>query len=151
MLTKEQETDTEVRKEDQDHINEFGALNARLHENRAEKDVMTKRLEELDDASAELMMCGGGDDDEDDEFMGGGGGGGGGVSLLLGDAFIQVSENEATEYCETEVDKIQKVVDGLNTETTEITERQKELKKRLYGRFGASINLEESGPPNTGH
>ena len=151
MLTKEQETDTEVRKEDQDHINEFGALNARLQENRAEKDVMTKRLEELDDASAELMMCGGGDDDEDDEFMGGGGGGGGGVSLLLGDAFIQVSENEATEYCETEVDKIQKVVDGLNTETTEITERQKELKKRLYGRFGASINLEESGPPNTGH
>ena len=32
ILNKEEENDAEVRREDQDQINEFGQLNARLHE-----------------------------------------------------------------------------------------------------------------------
>jgi hypothetical protein len=32
ILSKEEESDAEVRREDQDRINEFGRLNARLHE-----------------------------------------------------------------------------------------------------------------------
>lgn len=32
ILAKEEENDAEVRREDQDKINEFGQLNARLHE-----------------------------------------------------------------------------------------------------------------------
>ena len=32
ILAKEEENDAEVRREDQDQINEFGMLNARLHE-----------------------------------------------------------------------------------------------------------------------
>ena len=36
ILAKEEESDAEVRREDQDRINEFGGLNARLYEVRAE-------------------------------------------------------------------------------------------------------------------
>ena len=36
ILAKEEENDAEVRREDQDRINEFGQLNARLHEVRGE-------------------------------------------------------------------------------------------------------------------
>ena len=36
ILTKEEENDAEVRREDQDQINEFGRLNARLYEVRSE-------------------------------------------------------------------------------------------------------------------
>lgn len=36
ILSKEEENDAEVRREDQDQINEFGRLNARLHEVRDE-------------------------------------------------------------------------------------------------------------------
>jgi prefoldin subunit 4 len=37
MLKPEEETEVEVRREDQDNINLFGRLNARLHEVRDEK------------------------------------------------------------------------------------------------------------------
>ena len=36
ILAKEEENDAEVRREDQDKINEFGSLNARLHEVKSE-------------------------------------------------------------------------------------------------------------------
>ena len=37
ILEREEENDAEVRREDQEHINRFGRLNARLHELRDEK------------------------------------------------------------------------------------------------------------------
>ncbi|GMI29820.1 hypothetical protein TrRE_jg3398, partial [Triparma retinervis] len=89
MLRKEDEVDVSVRPHDQSNINEFGRLNARLHEATAEKDSLNQRLEHLDDASTELMM-----------------GSGTKVSLLLGDAFITVTEEDASEFCEEQVDKV---------------------------------------------
>ena len=38
ILAKEEENDAEVRREDQDQINEFGRLNARLYEVKSEVD-----------------------------------------------------------------------------------------------------------------
>ncbi len=130
MLTKEQEVDVEVTSHDQSNINEFGRLNARLHEARGEHEAYKARLEKLDDACTELMMGGGTD-----------------VHILLGDAFILASEEDATKYCEGQVEKFQTLVDDLKGEQETIVARQKELKKELYGRFGSSINLEEEGPP----
>jgi len=128
MLTAQQEVDVEVTPADQMNINEFGRLNARMYEARAESASYKARLEKLDDASTELMMCSGDD-----------------VSLLLGDAFLLTSEEDATKYCEDQVEKLQVTVDKLEGEMGEIGERQGELKKLLYGRFGSSINLEEDG------
>jgi hypothetical protein len=38
MIAREDENEAEVRREDQDRINRFARLNARLNENRAERD-----------------------------------------------------------------------------------------------------------------
>ena len=81
----------------------------------------------MDDASTELMM-----------------GSGENVMLSLGNAFLETSEEEATEHCEQEVERLQSLVDALLVEEEEILVQQKVLKKILYGRFGKSINLEDS-------
>ena len=81
----------------------------------------------MDDASTELMM-----------------GSGDAVMLNLGNAFFELEEEEATEYCELEVTKMQEKMDGLEGEEEEIVSEQKELKTILYARFGKSINLEDS-------
>jgi len=69
---------------------------------------------------------------------------GGPVRLLLGEAFVEVSEDYATEYCERKQEQLQARVEELGAEKEGITTRQMELKKALYGRFGNSINLESS-------
>lgn len=40
MLQREEESENEVRREDQDNINKFASLNARLHELRNERDSL---------------------------------------------------------------------------------------------------------------
>mmetsp|Transcript_20761 Transcript_20761/g.37271 ORF Transcript_20761/g.37271 Transcript_20761/m.37271 type:complete len:135 (+) Transcript_20761:162-566(+) len=126
ILAKAEENDAEVRREDQNKINEFGQLNARLHEVRSEVDNLKKLLEKIDDASTELMM-----------------GNGDRVMLRLGEAMFEATEDEATEFCENEVERNQEIVDKLSEEEADILEQQTALKKILYGRFGKSINLEE--------
>mmetsp|Transcript_21547 Transcript_21547/g.26669 ORF Transcript_21547/g.26669 Transcript_21547/m.26669 type:complete len:134 (+) Transcript_21547:117-518(+) len=125
-LTSDNDNDVEVRRVDQENINTFGRLNARLYEVRGERDGLKKKLERIDDASTELMM-----------------GSGDKVMILLGDAFFEVAEDEATEYCEEEVDKYQGMIDCLEKEEEDILEKQAGLKTVLYGRFGSSINLED--------
>ena len=44
MLRPEEENETEVRREDQENINKFARLNARLHEARAEMSVLKVRM-----------------------------------------------------------------------------------------------------------
>mmetsp|Transcript_57078 Transcript_57078/g.170110 ORF Transcript_57078/g.170110 Transcript_57078/m.170110 type:complete len:134 (-) Transcript_57078:531-932(-) len=126
MLAPEEENDAEVRLGDQENINKFGRLNARLYEVRGERDDLKKKLERIDDASTELMM-----------------GSGDRVMLLLGDAFFECTEEEATEHCEAEVERFQSTVDELEEEEGRILTEQEELKKLLYARFGKSINLED--------
>lgn len=65
------------------------------------------------------------------------------VMLVLGEAFLQVSETEATEHCEQQVDLHQARIDKLQSEEEEIVQEQAKLKSILYGRFGKSINLED--------
>ena len=63
--------------------------------------------------------------------------------LKLGEAFLDCSEEYATEYCEKKVAKFSGEKDAMKAEEETILARQKELKKLLYGRFGKAINLEE--------
>ena len=66
------------------------------------------------------------------------------VMLRLGEAMFEATEDEATEFCEGEVERHQETVDKLLEEEADILEKQEGLKKHLYGRFGKSINLEDS-------
>jgi len=120
--------DVEVRREDQLQINEFGRLNAKLHEKREDSALLKKQIEELEDATTELAMS------EDEDC----------VKLMLGgESFLDVSEEYATEYTERQQEKLQSELDELESTIDTITKRQKELKALLYARFGTDINLEE--------
>ncbi|CAM9689478.1 unnamed protein product [Discosporangium mesarthrocarpum] len=83
MLAREEEVDVEVRWEDQQSINEFGTLNTRLQEITQDKAHIKDVLDKLDDASTELMT-GEGED----------------VKLMLGECFMECSEEVATDFCE---------------------------------------------------
>ena len=70
---------------DQEKINEFGRLNNRLLEIRADTVQIKSDIEKLDDATAEMMMS------TDGKFM-----------LLIGDSFVEVGEEYANE-CKCEL------------------------------------------------
>ena len=65
------------------------------------------------------------------------------ILLLLGDAFLETTEDEATEACEEQTEALQDAVGKLKEEEEEILKEQAKLKQMLYARFGKSINLEE--------
>jgi len=164
-----QEEDLDVRWADQEQINEFGRLNNRLLEIRAESKQAGIDAEKLDDATAELMMATSSGDAK--------------VMLLIGESFIESTEDEAND-CEsmslggsfawrkgprhsrcqkstdllpyrpwflyfvenTDCERKQKAlhdrIAALKTEEDDIVAKQEALKKTLYARFGDSINLE---------
>ena len=120
--------DVEVRRMDQDMINDFGRLNNRLLEVRAELEQAKKDHEKIDDASTEMMMA---SSEGSSKIM-----------LLLGESFVEASEEEVTEYCEKKQEEITQMISKLTKEESEIVTKSADLKKVLYGRFGDSINLE---------
>ena len=65
------------------------------------------------------------------------------VLLFMGGAFFETSEDEATAYCEETVEQYQEKIEKLESEESELVEKQDVLKKVLYARFGKSIQLEE--------
>lgn len=65
------------------------------------------------------------------------------VMILIGESFFDTSEEEATEFCESEVERMTELLEKLDEEESTIVEEQAELKTILYGRFGKSIQLEE--------
>ena len=73
----------QVKYEDQERINEFGRLNNRLLEIRAEIKQAKVDIEKLEDATTELALASGN----------------GKVMLLLGESFVEVEEDFAEE-CE---------------------------------------------------
>ncbi len=107
------------------NVKVFGSTSL-IQKNENLSNLLQKSLERLDDASTELMMASG------DKVM-----------LLIGESFFDTSEEDATEYCEAEVERLQAKIDDLQSEEDTILEEQAKLKKVLYGRFGKSIQLEE--------
>jgi prefoldin subunit 4 len=87
LATSDSEADIEVRFVDQEKINEFGRLNNRLLECKAELKQMKDDMDRLDDASSELMLASAGK-----------------VMLLIGEAFIECDEDYATSYCEKKLE-----------------------------------------------
>lgn len=74
--------------------------------------------------------------------MSSGGGSGDDVMLLIGESFFETNEEDATEFCENEVEVLSEKLEKMEQEENEILEQQASLKKILYGRFGKSIQLE---------
>jgi prefoldin subunit 4 len=127
MLAPEEENDNEVRREDQNNINSFARLNSTLHQVKLDSTALKNELDRLEDASTELMMA---DDDN--------------VWLYMGECFFETSQDKATQVCEEQVEELSSKLEGLQGERDDILNSQAKLKQILYGRFGKSINLEES-------
>ena len=128
MLAKEDEVDVEVRKVDQEAINEFGRLNNRVSELRDELKLVEKELTAYEDAEEEVMLI-----DEGTEAL----------KLTMGDCFLDVEE----EDIESELERLKEIAQGKKdkyiSEIATCESRQGELKTQLYGRVGKTINLEE--------
>ena len=72
--------EVEVRLLDQEKITEFGRINNRLLELRADLKQVKLDIEKMEDAATELMM-----------------GEGGKVMLFIGETFVETSEDQARE------------------------------------------------------
>ena len=120
----------QVRRVDQDAINEFGRLNLRRVELREDLAEMAKRADELGDAEEAVMMA-----DED--------GNPGALKVLVGECFDDVDGAAAATFVQEALAVAKERRDSAERELKLVEGRMGELKKVLYARFGKSINLEE--------
>ncbi|MCJ1440191.1 MAG: hypothetical protein MMC23_000674 [Stictis urceolatum] len=131
MLSKEDEEqmggeEAEVRREDQEKINKFSRLHARVEVLEEELKVKAKDREDLEEVSSELELA-----DEDEK-----------VSYKIGDAFIMLPLEEAQEMLSAATSKIEEEVTAVEERLGSVRGEMQELKIQLYARFGRSINLE---------
>lgn len=115
-----------VTAEDQNNINSFSKLNFKVKEVDAEVAARKKLLEDLEDASNELMLS---DDDQ--------------VSLLIGECFVSFEKDDAEQRLEQMTEKVNGDLESFSSQLDEYKADMSKLKSVLYARLGNSINLEE--------
>mmetsp|Transcript_25658 Transcript_25658/g.72510 ORF Transcript_25658/g.72510 Transcript_25658/m.72510 type:complete len:129 (+) Transcript_25658:39-425(+) len=119
--------DIEVEKEDQLRINQFSRLNLRYDELDEEIRRLKKEVQTCKDATEEIEAC-----MESD-----------GIFLKVGEAYTAVDEDSALE----KLSKLMEDAEARYSECTDEIEQVKtdmdKLKKKLYAKFGTSINLEK--------
>lgn len=121
-----QKGDIEVLWEDQDRINTFSKLNARLGVLEETLKKQQAEKEYLDDVSMELELV-----DEEEK-----------VQYKIGDAFVYLSQPQVLERLEHDVKDADDALGHSQREISNIHGSMEELKKNLYDKFGTSINLE---------
>ena len=65
------------------------------------------------------------------------------LKLFLGECFVTVDEDGATNYLERIKEEKEAEIDKKQNELDAIETKMKMLKTYLYAKFGSSINLEE--------
>jgi prefoldin subunit 4 len=161
--------DVQVRLEDQQHINQFGRLNQRLHDVEDDLKAKSSKHELLDDASNEIILA---DDDEPIRCAEARAR----APLLqcllrvfvhktaeqpqnalrparplphtalryaFGECYFECTKDQAEELIDSQKEKIEAEISVLEEEISTIKSTLSELKGKLYGRFGKNINLEE--------
>ncbi|XP_007570806.1 prefoldin subunit 4 [Poecilia latipinna] len=119
--------DVVVTFEDQQKINKFARNTSRMGELKNEIESKKKTLQNLQDASDELMML------DDDSLL---------VPYQIGGVFIGHSQEETQEMLEAAKEALEQEVKGLEERVTEIQQVLGDLKVQLYAKFGNNINLE---------
>ena len=118
-LSQGEKPDTEISREDQMKINNFSKLNMKYHSLKEDIKKLKKDLENLEDAGNQI-----------EESMGDP------LKLFVGECFIDVDEDAATQYKEKMEEEKTEELDQLNDEADEIEGELKTLKTFLYARFG---------------
>ncbi|XBW35192.1 hypothetical protein QEN19_000755 [Hanseniaspora menglaensis] len=127
MLPEGQSNDIEVSMQDQDRINEFSKLILRQDKHKAVLTSLQDEKEYIDELSLELELM-----DEDEK-----------LSYNLGDSsFIKLKVSKIIKLLEDDLEEINKKEDELAKEIDDIEVVLKELKQKLYAKFGNNINME---------
>lgn len=121
-----------VTKEDQQKINQFARLNARLEDVKEEISSKTNELKNYEDAlgEAEIKVL----EDEGDK-----------LHLQVGDIMVNLDPEATQKWLEDRMELLKTSVVELEKKKETIVEEMSELKAHLYARFGNNIHL-ESGP-----
>lgn len=124
MLNDNEENDTTVSWADQKAINEFSRLDVVLADARAMLAQQRDDKEALDDLVMEIELV-----DEDDK-----------VPYLVGSTFVHLSQDAALERAQADAQRVEKRIEELETEADDAESAMKDLKVKLYARFGTSIS-----------
>merc|ERR1712002_147341 len=119
--------DVNVTFEDQQKINKFARNTSRMTELKNEIEAKKKSLQNLQDASDDLMMF------DDDSLL---------IPYQIGDVFISHTQEETQEMLEAAKEKLEQEVKGLEERVSAIQQVLGDLKVQLYAKFGNNINLE---------
>jgi len=120
------DSDVHITFEDQQKINKFARLNAKLDDIKLEIKTKENDLKKLEDASDEIVLL-------DDDIK---------IPYLVGEVFIY-QDIEKTQAClEDSKRKSETEVAVLKSRADEIKDLMSDLKTYLYGKFGNNINLE---------
>ncbi|KAG8978011.1 hypothetical protein FRB90_008597 [Tulasnella sp. 427] len=145
LESKDDENDVEVTWEDQQRINTFSKLNARVGD--LEEALELKKVrpwtrpldnpplmisssqeekDALDDLATELELA-----DEDEPVL-----------YKVGDAFVHIPLSVAQTRLQQDQEGLEKDMSSLRDRIDECETTMKELKVVLYGKFGKAINLD---------
>ncbi|KAM6981557.1 prefoldin subunit 4 [Tautogolabrus adspersus] len=119
--------DVNVTFEDQQKINKFARNTNRMTELKNEIEAKKKSLQNLQDASDDLMMF------DDDSLL---------IPYQIGDVFINHTQEETQEMLEAAKEALQLEVKGHEERVSAIQDVLGDLKVQLYAKFGNNINLE---------
>ncbi|KAG7472052.1 hypothetical protein MATL_G00104530 [Megalops atlanticus] len=119
--------DVNVTFEDQQKINKFARNTNRMTELKDEIEAKKKALQNLEDASDDIMMF------DDDTLL---------VPYQIGDVFISHTQEETQDMLETAKGSLKEEIQTLEGRVSSIQEVLASLKVQLYAKFGNNINLE---------
>ncbi|KAI3613533.1 hypothetical protein CBS9595_004366 [Malassezia furfur] len=120
MLDEKSDNDVEVSWEDQQQINRFSRLHATFSDVEEELKARRTEREELEDLGMELELL---DGDRVGEAY---------ISMLQEEALAQLEQD--TKEADDELERLQRVMDECET-------GMKELKVKLYAKFGSNISM----------
>ncbi|CAK8687820.1 unnamed protein product [Clavelina lepadiformis] len=127
MSNSKQDDDAPVTYEDQKKINLFARKNVQLNELRSQVEGKKKVLQNVEDASDDLLLL------EDENVN---------VDFKIGEVFIGHSQDETQDLLEKVKIDLNDDISGLQKESSEIEKVMNDLKVQLYAKFGDNINLE---------
>ncbi|KAG5894099.1 hypothetical protein JTB14_003955 [Gonioctena quinquepunctata] len=120
------DSDVHITYEDQQKINRFARLNAKLEDYKVEVQLKENDLKSLEDACDEIALF----DDEEQ------------IPYLVGEVFIYHNVEKTQLALDEAKRKIDEEIKDLKVKSGDIKDTMSELKSHLYGKFGSHINLE---------
>lgn len=120
------DSDVYITYDDQQKINRFARLNAKLEDYKEELKLKQNELTNLEDACDELLFL------EDDIK----------IPYYIGEVFVHQDIEKTQKSLENAKEKKKAEITGLENKCTELKSTMSELKTQLYAKFGSHINLE---------